>query len=160
MLVGCGTFDKDSRAELRARHNNLLTDEKKKELSEIEAVEDAEEKSRRLALFHDGLYAYEMIEGDRPEVRFDLESNIQSWHDMVRQQEAGVYPQGFSKIQNPVVMIHGHFDPHPGRMIFENLKQYIEQLEYIELEKCGHSPWEEKFVRNEFYGRLKESLCD
>ena len=79
---------------------------------------------------------------------------------MVRQQETGVYPQVFSRIKNPVVMIHGQFDPHPGRMIFENLKQYIEQLEYIELEKCGHSPWEEKFVRNVFYGRLKESLCD
>lgn len=167
ILVGCGTFDEASRSELRVRLEKLMTKEKQKELREIEAIANVDERKKRSADFHDGLYAYEMIEGDRAAVRFDLESHTQSWNDMLRQQEMGVYPQAFSKIRNPVVMIHGQFDPHPGRMIFANLRQYAEQLEYIELEKCGHSPWEEKFAQDEFYDRLKEifarageSLCD
>ncbi len=150
ILVGCGTFDNASRAEFRARHKKLMTEGKQRQISEIEAIANVDEKSKQLAHFYDELYAYEMIEGDRPAVRFDFESHIQSWNDMVRQQEMGVYPQAFSKIKNLVVMIHGQFDPHPGRLIFENLRQYVGQLEYIDLEMCGHSPWEEKSARDEF----------
>ena len=120
ILIGCGTFDKYSRVELRKRHGRLMTKEKQKQLNEIESITDANEKTRQFTCFYEVLYAYDMIKGNKPTVRFDLESHIQSWNDMVKQQEAGIYPQVFSEIKNPVTMIHGQFDPHPGQMIFEN----------------------------------------
>lgn len=158
ILIGCGTFDEYSRIELKKRHKKLMTKEKQKQLNQIESITDTDEKNRQLAYFYDVLYAYDMIKGNKPIVRFDLKSHIQSWNNMVKQQEAGIYPQLFSEIKNPVVMIHGQFDPHPGRMIFENLKQHIDQLDYIELDKCGHSPWNEKYAKGEFYTKLKMLL--
>ena len=92
--------------------------------------------------------------------RFCMESHIQTWEDMLAQQEVGLYPQAFSKITNPVYMIHGKEDPHPGELIYGNLKQYISHLEYHELEKCGHSPWTEKFARADFYSLLQKIICE
>ena len=35
------------------------------------------------------------------------------------------------------------------KMIRDNLKQYIPQLEYREFEKCAHAPWIEKYAKGE-----------
>jgi len=48
-------------------------------------------------------------------------------------------------------MLHGVYDPHPGRLIYDSLKPYIQQLEYRELDRCGHHPWKERHAREEFF---------
>jgi pimeloyl-ACP methyl ester carboxylesterase len=75
---------------------------------------------------------------------------------MLRLQEAGVYPAAFAAIRSPVLMLHGAYDPHPGGMIRASLAPYIPQLEYREWERCGHSPWMERSVREEFFAVLWE----
>ncbi|MDP6113569.1 MAG: alpha/beta hydrolase [Planctomycetota bacterium] len=77
---------------------------------------------------------------------------------MLRLQEEGVHPSAFSAIQSPILMLHGRYDPHPGQMIRASLEPYLPQLEYLEWDRCGHSPWVEKFVRNEFFALLREWL--
>ncbi len=158
ILISCGTFDLKSRKQLQTRHEQLLTPEKQARLREIKSIPDPAEKSTRLAYFFDDLYACDRIPNSQPKVKFDLDSHHQTWNDMLQLQQAGVYPQAFAQIKNPVVMIHGCLDPHPGPMICENLKQYIPHIEYIELARCGHTPWEEKHAREPFYTVLKERL--
>ncbi len=41
----------------------------------------------------------------------------ESWSDMVRLQESGVFPARFASIRCPVLMLHGSYDPHPGALI-------------------------------------------
>jgi pimeloyl-ACP methyl ester carboxylesterase len=77
---------------------------------------------------------------------------------MVRLQQLGVYPAAFAAITSPVLMLHGDHDPHPGQMIRANLAPYLPQLEYAELTRCGHSPWAERFAREEFFVILHEWL--
>jgi pimeloyl-ACP methyl ester carboxylesterase len=48
-------------------------------------------------------------------------------------------------------MLHGAFDPHPGRMIRASLEPHLRELEYHEWERCGHYPWLEKAVRDDFF---------
>jgi pimeloyl-ACP methyl ester carboxylesterase len=72
----------------------------------------------------------------------------------MRLQEAGVYPAAFGAITTPVLMLHGTYDPHPGQMIRASLAPYLPQLEYREWERCGHYPWNERFVRDEFFAGL------
>ena len=55
-------------------------------------------------------------------------------------------------------MLYGADDPHPGRMIFENLQPYLPRLEYKEFPHCGHYPWLEKAARDEFYLILRKQL--
>jgi len=130
-LVGCGTFDLASRARmaetLAARRSN-----------------------RRPYDYAPLAPPYEDV---LPEP-FDGTAHAQTWDDMVRLQCDGFYPQAFTAIRAPVLMIHGDHDPHPGAMIRDSLEPYLPKLEYRELERCGHSPWIEQFVRDEFFATL------
>lgn len=55
-------------------------------------------------------------------------------------------------------LVHRDYDPHPGPMIYASLRPFIRRLEYRELDRCGHSPWLERFARNEFFSVLKTWL--
>jgi pimeloyl-ACP methyl ester carboxylesterase len=77
---------------------------------------------------------------------------------MLRLQAEGVYPRSFAAIESPVLMLHGADDPHPGAMIRDSLTPYLPQLEYRELERCGHYPWLERAAHDEFFATLREWL--
>ena len=68
------------------------------------------------------LYSHELITNDLEIEECDARANHESWEDMVRLQTEGAYPAAFSKIESPVLMLHGAADPHPGRMISASLK--------------------------------------
>jgi pimeloyl-ACP methyl ester carboxylesterase len=89
---------------------------------------------------------------------FDLRVDTETWEDMVRLQEASVYPAAFAAITSPVLMLHSTYDPHPGQMIRASLAPFLPQWEHREWERCGHHPWSEKFVRDEFFAVLREWL--
>jgi pimeloyl-ACP methyl ester carboxylesterase len=89
---------------------------------------------------------------------FDRRANEETWADMVRLQQEGVYPAAFAAVRGPVLMLHGADDPHPGRMILNSLGRYMPQIEYREWERCGHHPWREAEVRDEFLGVLRDWL--
>ncbi len=69
-----------------------------------------------------------------------------------------MYPAAFASITSPVIMLHGTYDPHPGRMIRASLAPYLPQLEYHQLEQCGHSPWLEKHATDEFFTVMRQWL--
>lgn len=85
----------------------------------------------------------------------DAQAHEQTWADMVRLQRDGVYPAAFAAIDAPVLMLHGHVDPHPGGLIAEGLRSYIRHLEYLEFQQCGHSPWLERQSRGAFFTTLE-----
>ena len=39
----------------------------------------------------------------------------------------------------PVLMLHGAQDPHPGDLVRDSLAPHLGSLEYVELERCGHT---------------------
>jgi pimeloyl-ACP methyl ester carboxylesterase len=56
-------------------------------------------------------------------------------------------------------MVHGTFDPLPGRLILEGLRPYVPQLEYRELERCGHYPWLERAAADTFFTLVRKWLA-
>jgi len=80
----------------------------------------------------------------------------ETWDDMIRRQEEGVYPAAFTAIEAPAIMLHGAADPHPGRMIQASLAPCLPQLEYYEWARCGHYPWLEADVADEFFTVLRD----
>ena len=42
-------------------------------------------------------------------------ARTETWNDMIRLQEAGVYPTTFAAIRSPVLMLHGAYDLTRGR---------------------------------------------
>jgi pimeloyl-ACP methyl ester carboxylesterase len=81
-----------------------------------------------------------------------------SWGAMLRLQEDGTYPAAFSAIESPVLMLHGAVDPHPGWMIRDGLQPQIPHLDYREWKECGHYPWWEAAVHQEFFAVLHDWL--
>jgi pimeloyl-ACP methyl ester carboxylesterase len=134
-LVGCGTFDLAARAQLRAT----------------------------LAERGDGPGAYDYAAEPDPHPRadepFDERAHVETWDDMLRLQAEGLYPAAFAAITTPVLMLHGAHDPHPGAMIRDSLRPYLPQLEYVELDRCGHSPWKERYARDAFFAALETWLA-
>lgn len=160
VLIGCGTFDTPSRNRLgeilEARMDNTLR--RRIERLGNEFPDPGERLKKTYALMRP-LYEYDAVATEAEETGpFDLRAHTETWKDMIRLQEAGVYPSAFAAVDVPVLMLHGAYDPHPGRMIRESLEPFLPQMEYREFERCGHSPWLEKNVRDEFFAVLREWL--
>ena len=160
VLVGCGSFDSQARARMHATLEQRTDEDLRKRLAAMrEAIEDPGERIMKFAELTEKLYRFDPISHDREDTgRFDERAYSESWADMVRLQEEGIYPAAFSAIRSPVLMLHGTYDPHPGRMIQASLQPHLPQLEYQEWERCGHSPWLEKAVRDEFFEMLRDWL--
>lgn len=162
VLVGCGTFDTASRARLMQTREQRITEEMREHLRNLEAecLQPAE-RVRRMQQVFSRADDYEPIDRRTKQDEippFDLKAHTEAWNDMLRLQAEGVYPAVFERIKSPVLMLHGDYDPHPGRMIRAVLQRYMPQLEYHELARCGHSPWNERHARDEFFAVLRSWL--
>jgi pimeloyl-ACP methyl ester carboxylesterase len=91
---------------------------------------------------------------------FDARAHTETWEDMVRLQEEQIYPRAFAAITSPAIMLHGEYDPHPGPLIYASLLPHLPQLEYRAWPQCGHSPWRERAVREEFFAVLRGWLWE
>lgn len=163
-LVGSGTFDLESRARYVEIRKERETDELRGQLERLreETTDAGELLTRKYELGH-YIDHYDTIpdSGEPPEEpypAFDSRAHGETWQDMLRLQAEGVYPAAFSAIRTPVAMFHGAYDPHPGGMIHASLLPHVPQLEYMEWERCGHTPWEERYAREGFFASLIEWL--
>jgi pimeloyl-ACP methyl ester carboxylesterase len=139
VIIGSGTFDRQA----RARYQAIVAARK--------TTPEPETRGEGLR----ALYDYDPISDDDAGLPFDERANRESWADMVRLQDEGVYPAAFAAIDSPVLMLHGAYDPHPGALIRDGLVPWLRRLEYREWEACGHSPWNERVVRDEFFAVLR-----
>lgn len=63
-----------------------------------------------------------------------------------------------ARVQCPVIAIHGDYDPHPYRGVEEPLSKVLDDFRFILLEKCGHTPWEERYAREAFFQILQDEI--
>lgn len=155
VLIGCGTFDSAARERLRVTRESRMDEGLQQRLDRLsEEIPDPDERLRIIDDLIRPLDSYELISNDHEDEAYDGRAHEETWGDMVRLQEAGVYPAAFAAIDAPVIMLHGAVDPHPGQMIRASLEPLIPRLEYQEWERCGHYPWLEKAVREEFFDVL------
>jgi len=152
VLIGCGTFDRAARevfrANLDARGVSTLR-------PEGPGDEDLAAFARRLA----PAYSHDLLTDELELEPCDARANRDTWDDMLRLQDEGVYPSALASITAPVLMLHGAVDPHPGPLVRDSLLPWLPQLEYRELERCGHYPWLERGARDEFFALLREWLA-
>jgi pimeloyl-ACP methyl ester carboxylesterase len=159
VLVGCGTFDKDARARLSETRKRRIRDYLQSHPEHRADLDLSFEE--QIFKWHTLTDTYEAVPdgpGNAAGEPFDMAAYVETWNDMLRCQDAGIYPYSFASITTPVIMLHGAYDPHPGRMIRDGLRQYLPHLEYREFERCGHDPWVEKHAREEFFEALRSWL--
>jgi len=159
ILIGCGTFSAAARAEFEARLEARLTSRDRTYLADLNRTEASAD--RRLAAvgrLMTRVYGHDIEDVAEQMAAIDAAAHEQTWADMVRLQRDGTYPAAFAAIGVPVLMLHGEQDPHPGRLIREDLRGYIPHLEYKEHPKCGHSPWLERQAKQAFFDTVNAWL--
>ncbi|MCZ6596794.1 MAG: alpha/beta hydrolase [Planctomycetota bacterium] len=160
VLVGSGTFDLAARERMRA----ILAERMNPGFGELfdrlsVEVPDPDERLRIMSDQVLPVYSHDLVTDDLEVVDFDGRGNEECWNDMLRLQGEGAYPAAFAAIDAPVLMLHGAVDPHPGKLIRDSLTPHLPQLEYREWEPCGHYPWLERAVRDEFFAVLREWIA-
>ena len=158
-LVGCGTFDPAARRRLQAIREARLNDSLRQRLDRLtDKFPDPDQRLSMLGSLIQQVDSYELVPSASEVEACDARAHQETWEDMLRLEEEGVYPAAFAAIEAPVLMLHGADDPHPGRMIRASLEPHLPQLRYREWERCGHYPWLEKAVRHEFFAVLRAWL--
>jgi len=155
VLVGCGTFSIATRVEFEARLEARLTPADRANIAFLRKTEpNADRRRAAMGRLMTRVYGHDLEEVPDEVVAVGALAHEQTWADMVRLQRDGIYPAAFAAIPVPVLMLHGDRDPHPGRLISEELQRYIPHLEYHELDMCGHSPWLERQAKQLFFQLL------
>lgn len=165
ILVGCGTYDEKTRSLIEPTIVNRLSaaDKQRRQilLEALDTAPDGEQRDRILAEWgslevrassYDACFDDHQLGEILP---VDAVGHVETWTDVLRLQKEGVEPAIFSNIRKPVVMVHGDTDFHPGTLTAQLLKQHIPQLEYIEIDRCGHEPWRERHGRRRFFDILR-----
>jgi pimeloyl-ACP methyl ester carboxylesterase len=159
VLIGCGTFDTGTRAQLEATRTERINGDLRKRLDALEReYASPDERLRAMGRLYRQIDSYDLIACEDETVSCDAQAHIETWNDMLRLQAEGVHPAAFANIYLPVIMLHGAYDPHPGRLIRDGLKHYMPQLEYVEFERCGHYPWLERAAMQDFHSTLRKWL--
>jgi len=162
VLIGCGTFDLASRRHLQENLQRRAGPGFSFEglWNDLAALyPDRDLRMRMIARQILPLHSVDLLPHEDETASYDAGAFEESWADMVRLQCEGVYPAAFSRIRCPAIMLHGAEDPHPGRMIFENLLPHVPQLEYQEFPQCGHYPWLERHAHADFLTALRGWLA-
>jgi len=159
VLIGSGTFDGAS----RERMDDIRAQRMKRHLYErmqkrIASATDPDERLKLRGKMMMQVDSYRLMPVEDEIVYYDAIGHEQTWRDMMRFLDGEVYPAAFETINVPVLMLHGADDPHPGSMIRDSLKPFLPQLEYYEWQHCGHYPWLETAVGEEFYTVLIDWL--
>jgi pimeloyl-ACP methyl ester carboxylesterase len=159
VLIGCGTFSQAARTEFEDRRKRASVAH---QVALAQIARSDHDPNRRLAVrarVMTRIYGFDVDDDASDLVSIDAVAHSETWADMVRLQNAGVYPAAFAAIDCPVLMLHGDCDPHPGRLIRDDLAPYMLQLEYREFPRCGHSPWIERAAREEFLAFVNQWIA-
>ncbi len=159
VLIGCGTFDRDSRGRLREDLERRMGPDLSRRIGALVAeFPDPDERLAEMNRLLAPVYSHDLMTTELEVAEYDARGHAESWADMERLQAEGTYPAAFRAIEGPVLMLHGAADPHPGPMIRDSLKPHLPQLEYVEWKRCGHYPWLERAVADRFFTVLRTWL--
>jgi pimeloyl-ACP methyl ester carboxylesterase len=159
VLICSGTFGIPARARFAANLNSRMDSKLRQRFEHLnEEFPDHNERFAAMGKLTLQLYSYDLEAAEWEAEMGDQSAGADIWDDMVRLQDAGVYPAAFAAIKSPVLMLHGDYDPHPAHEIRDSLMPYLPQLEYVEMENCGHYPWIEKSQSGTFFPMLKSWL--
>jgi pimeloyl-ACP methyl ester carboxylesterase len=90
------------------------------------------------------------------EVRHDINQSV--WNEARKLRMSGELLELGRRIECPVVAIHGDYDPHPAEGVRVPLSSVLRDFRFFLLKGCGHTPWIERRVRQEFFEMLKREL--
>jgi pimeloyl-ACP methyl ester carboxylesterase len=167
ILVSSGPFDERYVPHLHKTRLERLSEEERIEFQEVIAELDdplscnADAALRRLGEVCGTTDSYAPVE--QPEEKAENSACdgrlFQAvWTEAVEMRKTGALLALASRISCPVVAVHGEYDPHPAKGVYEPLNRELKNFHWIVLPRCGHTPWRERYAHEEFYAVLEAEL--
>ena len=90
---------------------------------------------------------------------FDFKSHNKLMSEIRIMRSSGELIKAGNGIKCPIHVIHGKEDSHPYLGVVEPFKSAGIKFEFSLINKCGHTPWREKYAKEEFIKIISESIC-
>lgn len=155
ILIGCPPLDEAYVSKIGERRKGNMSPEEAKEFDQIlrqleEVWGEKDEYLRRLGEICDRADGYqeEKSLSDKAEVNGELYEKV--WKEAAELRKSGKLLERFERISCPLVLIQGAVDPHPSEGVIQPLRDRNVDIKSYVLDKCGHTPWREKYAREEF----------
>lgn len=167
LLIGCGAFDVKYLSSMNETRVNRLTEEENMKVKElIQSLNNTEGIMRERVFKEFGklmgkVDSYKPIGSESDDIIGFQPEIFEKVMDEIRilRSNGELLSMGY-KIQCPVIGIHGDYDPHPYTGVKEPLEKVVNDFRFILLEKCGHTPWNEYYAKEQFYKILMKEIID
>lgn len=164
ILVSAPPFKKEYAENIMSTRMDRLSTENKEQLKQIvgmfadPSTQNADLNEFKKFIVEVDSYDPQFYKDNGEEFHIDIFRQV--WPEANDLRDSGeLLPLG-KQIKCPVVAIHGDSDSHPYEGVQTPLNAVLKDFKFILLEKCGHTPWIEKYARNEFYEVLRQEIKD
>lgn len=167
ILIGGGPIDKSYVSEISKRRKQNMSEPEQMEFDQLlrdleqGSADEYDTRMKRLAELVDSADYYEKMKIPKDEAEafpLDAKAYPAIWPEAARLRETGDLLKAFHKIECPIIIIQGDSDPHPFDGLVVPLLENKINFSAYHIEKCGHTPWKEKYGHKEFYKVLFENL--
>ena len=162
ILISSGAFENNYNNDLMTIRLNRLNQNNKKEAERIiSAITSGDSNNETLKRFGALMaiadsYEYESFDNDLVDIDLTLYQSV--WKEASQLRDTNELINCAEKIECPVVAIHGDYDPHPIDGVEKPLSNKLKDFKMIRIEKCGHTPWKERYAKDMFYDILRKEL--
>lgn len=159
ILVGSGPLEDKYVSEIGNRRFQNLSDEEAEIFQRLinnQATDDDMEKIPKVFEKSDN-YCLENREQHKAD-KTDSEMHNKVWGEASKLRTSRELLKAFKNIKCKLYLIQGEIDPHPVQGITQPLQENGIPCETYVLQKCGHSPFMEKYAKEEFYKILIQIL--
>ena len=168
ILVSSGPFEAKYATGLGVTRKGRLSDAEKSEMNKLwKIIQTSTEQNNDKLLTRVGEIVGKADTYDPlPEKRYEMPEGLSVNADIfnkvmpeaIELRKSGKLLSMGEYIKCPVTAIHGDYDPHPAEGVKGPLSNVLDQFKFIELEKCGHEPWRERYAREKFFRILKNEI--
>ena len=160
ILVGSGPLEDKYVSQIGTRRFQNLSKEDGaifQRLIDNQATDEDMEKIPQVFEKSDN-YCLENKEAHRADQTDSQMHNI-IWEEAAKLRTNGELLKSFMQIKSKIFLIQGEADPHPAKGITIPLQENGVACETYILEKCGHSPFMEKYAKENFYKILLKIIA-
>lgn len=162
ILISSGSLESKYNQDLMRVRLNRLSKQKREEaeriISQINSNHADNKTFKRFGELMTIADSFNYLPVDNECIEFNMDVYQSVWAEASKLRETNGLTNCLKKIECPVVAFHGSFDPHPIEGVEKPLSELLENFKMIRLDKCGHTPWKEKFAKDSFYQLLVEEL--
>lgn len=155
ILVGCGPLEDKYVPEIATRRTQNLSEEDREVFLRLVNNKATDEDMMKIPQIFEKSdnYCLENKEVHRAD-RMDSEMHNIIWAEAAELRTTGELIATFRKIRSKIYLLQGAVDPHPANGVIIPLQENGISCETYVLNRCGHSPFMEKYAKKEFYNIL------